>query len=575
MCRPLGAQRCPYVAEARIHFDDLELVRVMFRLEQQGRLGHITGVELMSDMGGQPGQDAERQGFVRLLLVAAEDGLISFQFQRLGNASAPNPQEYRFIADAINFRLLTRGRDRAIGREVVVGFPDPGQDDGRRLSQRLLSDVATAMGSDLEVHDAPTFLVESRVPQERCVAVAGQADAATYIHTVLLDLAGRGASGRRVVLHLIGNWLDDELDIAPTDQERRELLVRFARAGWKLDNSVLVLGEKVKPARGEPAAPPSDLVQPDPERARKVMVVYGRDSSASSAMFDFLRALKLDPQEWISLVHATENAAPYTGEVLDRALEIAQAVVVLFTPDDDARLRADLLLADDGPEERDLRGQPRPNVLYEAGLAMGRHPTRTVIVELGTLRGVSDLFGRHTIRLVGSAGPLHDLAERLRTAGCSVDTSGQHWRDPARFNLRRPAAEQEHPTGPPASTTIAVVAAGSSLMDELSGRAEKEPATVVVEAHRRLHESLTALVQQLPDADSLATVGAMTERAVGEGLITTEAANAIQGMTALANLNSSPGRHDEITPERAIDYLALVDPVIFTIHQPPPSGDSG
>jgi hypothetical protein len=370
-------------------------------------------------------------------------------------------------------------------------------------------------------------------------------------------------------LQLIGNWLDDELDTAPTDEERHETLAGFARAGWKLENSVLVLGEKAKPARGQRVAAVSEPILPDPERARKVMVVYGRDRSASSAMFDFLRALKLDPQEWIGLVRATENAAPYTGEVLDHALEIVQAVVVLFTPDDEARLRADLLLADDGPAERDLRGQPRPNVLYEAGLAMGRHPTRTVLVELGTLRGVSDLFGRHMIRLGSGADPLHDLAERLRTAGCSVDTSGQHWRDPGRFVLQPPiSAEPNRATAAPVEA-VREVAAPLSLMDELSGRAEGEPRAVITEAHLRLHKTLAALVGQVPDALRPTTVNALTERAAGGGLITAEAANAIQGITALANLANSSGRDDEITPERAIDYLALVDAILFTMRQPP------
>jgi hypothetical protein len=155
-------------------------------------------------------------------------------------------------------------------------------------------------------------------------------------------------------------------------------------------------------------------------------------SSASGAMFDFLRALRLEPQEWGQLVNATGSGAAYTGEVLDRALEIVQAVVVLFTPDDEARLRADLA----GPAdvaEVELQGQPRPNVLYAAGLAIGRHPARTILVEFGELRGLSDLFGRHAVRLGRTAEPLHDLAQRLRTAECAFHTSGSQWLDPHRF----------------------------------------------------------------------------------------------------------------------------------------------
>jgi hypothetical protein len=56
--------------------------------------------------------------------------------------------------------------------EVVVGFPDPGQDDGRRLWQRLLSDIARAMGADLELYDVPTFPVEKVRPARGEAAAA-------------------------------------------------------------------------------------------------------------------------------------------------------------------------------------------------------------------------------------------------------------------------------------------------------------------------------------------------------------------------------------------------------------------
>jgi predicted nucleotide-binding protein with TIR-like domain len=133
------------------------------------------------------------------------------------------------------------------------------------------------------------------------------------------------------------------------------------------------------------------------------------------------------------LVAETEHATPYIGQVLDRAMEVVQAVVVLFTPDDLVQLRAALLRKSDGEVERRLTGQPRPNVLFEAGLAFGRHPSRTVLVEHGELRGLSDLFGRHVVRLERGASALHELAQRLKRAGCRVDLSGEAWLDAARF----------------------------------------------------------------------------------------------------------------------------------------------
>ena len=56
------------------------------------------------------------------------------------------------------------------------------------------------------------------------------------------------------------------------------------------------------------------------------------------------------------------------------------AVVVMFSPDDLAQLKEQLLKPDDGPNERKPQGQARPNVLFEAGLAMGRRPAKTVLV---------------------------------------------------------------------------------------------------------------------------------------------------------------------------------------------------
>lgn len=184
------------------------------------------------------------------------------------------------------------------------------------------------------------------------------------------------------------------------------------------------------PVRSVNAAPASVVDR------KKVMVVHGRDGAARRSIFDFLRALGLAPQEWGELVAATGSAAPYIGQVLDRAFAEAAAVVVLFTPDDEARLRAELQSVSEPEHERELTPQARPNVLLEAGMALGIHPDRTVLVELGRLRPFSDIYGRHVVRLDGSERPLRDITARLRTAGCEVDTTGSDWADPSRFPNR-------------------------------------------------------------------------------------------------------------------------------------------
>lgn len=80
---------------------------------------------------------------------------------------------------------------------------------------------------------------------------------------------------------------------------------------------------------------------------------------------------------------ATGKGSPYIGEILDEAFSKAQAVVVLMTPDDEGYLRQVFRSPGDPPHETKLTPQARLNVLFEAGMAMGRSPERTILVELG------------------------------------------------------------------------------------------------------------------------------------------------------------------------------------------------
>ncbi len=169
---------------------------------------------------------------------------------------------------------------------------------------------------------------------------------------------------------------------------------------------------------------------------RSVFVVHGRDEAARQAMFDFLRSINLRPLEWSEAVNATGTASPYIGQVLDIAFARAQAVVVLMTPDDEARLCEEFRNDHDPPHESQLTPQARPNVLFEAGMAMGRNPDRTILVELGELRPFSDVAGRHAIRINDSVQRRQELALRLRTAGCDVNIDGTDWHRSGQFPNR-------------------------------------------------------------------------------------------------------------------------------------------
>ncbi|HEX8231367.1 MAG TPA: nucleotide-binding protein [Chloroflexia bacterium] len=180
-----------------------------------------------------------------------------------------------------------------------------------------------------------------------------------------------------------------------------------------------------------------------PQDTRKVMVVYGRDDDARRGLFSFLRAIGLRPIEWSQAVQAAGEGSPYIGDVLDAAFSIAQAVVVLMTPDDVAYLRPDLQKSTDEPYERTPTPQPRPNVLFEAGMAFGMHRNRTIIVTMGSLRPFSDIQGRHVIRLNNSPETRRELAQRLETAGCDIDVSGHDWLREGNLEVAIPKIDEQ------------------------------------------------------------------------------------------------------------------------------------
>jgi predicted nucleotide-binding protein len=163
------------------------------------------------------------------------------------------------------------------------------------------------------------------------------------------------------------------------------------------------------------------------EDRRKVMVVVGRDRRVVDSLFTFLRTIDLQPQEWSALVGSVNSGAPYIGEVLDQAFNASQAVVALITPDDIAFLRPDLAGGQDPEKAGVPQGQARPNVFYEAGMAIAKFPTRTVFVEVGKTRTASDLNGIHAVRMDEGPECRRDLAQRLRNAGCEVNDSGTDW----------------------------------------------------------------------------------------------------------------------------------------------------
>src|SRR5262249_35839724 len=85
--------------------------------------------------------------------------------------------------------------------------------------------------------------------------------------------------------------------------------------------------------------------------------------------------------------------------------------------------------------ETELTGQARSNVIFEAGMAMGKYPDRTVLIELGELRPISDIYGRHVVRMNNSVARRQELAQRLKIAGWDVNLLGTDWHEEGDFSL--------------------------------------------------------------------------------------------------------------------------------------------
>src|ERR1700753_1155918 len=191
-----------------------------------------------------------------------------------------------------------------------------------------------------------------------------------------------------------------------------------------------------------PAAPGSALPKIAKSKAKtrsikttknnSVFVVHGRDAQLNEDMFSFLRAINLNPLEWTQAVKATKGANPNVTQVVKNALKSAQGVIVMFSPDEEARLKGKFRGKQDSAK---LEGPARLNVIFEAGIAVGTYEDKTLLIEVGDVRKISDIAGMHIPRLTNSAASRKEFAERLRDKlGLKVDMSGASWLSTGNFS---------------------------------------------------------------------------------------------------------------------------------------------
>jgi hypothetical protein len=136
-------------------------------------------------------------------------------------------------------------------------------------------------------------------------------------------------------------------------------------------------------------------------------VLYGRDTEAHNELSKFLRALGLKEIQFQQVADEM-GANPFIGEIVLNAMQRADLVIALFTPDEQAALFDPQTGKCD-----ESRWQARPNVIFEAGIAFGNPQKELVLATLGAdVRLFSDLHGKHIIDLGKDDGKL-SLFKRL------------------------------------------------------------------------------------------------------------------------------------------------------------------
>jgi hypothetical protein len=106
--------------------------------------------------------------------------------------------------------------------------------------------------------------------------------------------------------------------------------------------------------------------------------------------------------------------------------------------------------------ETAIHHQSRPNVLFEAGMAFGRKPDRTILVEFGAIKPFSDVAGRHVVRLNNSRDRRLDLGSRLEGAGCPVRLDNPESLRVGNFDIVTPSTVSVVDKTAPQTATVGV-----------------------------------------------------------------------------------------------------------------------
>lgn len=159
------------------------------------------------------------------------------------------------------------------------------------------------------------------------------------------------------------------------------------------------------------------------DKERKIFVIYGRNLYLKEQLFLFLSAARLEPFEWEQAVRLTGKGSPTILEIIQAGMKHSQAIIALYSDDEKVELREELCEG----KSNEKGYQPRPNVIFESGLAYGMYPENTILIRHGVVRDFSDVSGLHYLNLDDSFESRQNILTRLSSIGCKVDTSATLW----------------------------------------------------------------------------------------------------------------------------------------------------
>jgi hypothetical protein len=239
-----------------------------------------------------------------------------------------------------------------------------------------------------------------------------------HVNRVIAGIASDQLVSRRAAAMLLARKLNINFSRFATAEDRAEMRGHSA-AQTHIDEPVAQASAPI--VKRETVA-----LKVKPAKNNTLFVVHGRDTELNEDMFSLLRALGLNPIEWSTAVAKTKGNNPDVDKIIGGQMKTVQGIVVLISPDEEARLKA--RFSDPAvPTERILQNQARPNVLFEAGWAFGAYPDKTLLVRVGNTRPISDLGGKHIVRLSNSPASRKELAQRLKKMKFKVETDGTSW----------------------------------------------------------------------------------------------------------------------------------------------------